>query len=78
MLGSTDDNGLLIKQATNTGIDEDGAKLAAATTVETLESSGPADDKFKKVSVVFDRPFAYFIENTRTGSILMAGIVNNL
>ena len=28
--------------------------------------------------LVFDRPFLFFVENTVTGTILMAGLVNNL
>ncbi len=32
----------------------------------------------KEEALAFDRPFLYFIENTKTGTILLAGVVNNL
>lgn len=38
----------------------------------------PDEDNTPKVKVDFNRPFMYIIRNSRTGAILMAGVVTNL
>lgn len=70
----------IVRQKTSAGIDEKGAEAAAITDAEIIvTSSGNSNqEEMKEVVLAFDRPFLYFIENTKTGTILLAGVVNNL
>ena len=70
----------IVRQKTSAGIDEKGAEAAAITDAEIIvTSSGNSNqEEMKEVALAFDRPFLYFIENTKTGTILLAGVVNNL
>ena len=59
-------------------VDEEGTELAAVTGGWT-SAPGDAEDEIEipKVKVDFDRPFMYIVRNSRTGAILMAGVVTN-
>lgn len=63
-----------IVQKSVINIDEEGAKLAALT-FNDLTFSGEDETEPDKISITFDRPFLFFVRNTHTGSILMAGRV---
>lgn len=62
-----------IKQITKIILDEEGTQ-AAAVTGDEIDEFNP----HRGVSMRFDRPFLYFIENTVTGTILLAGRICNL
>lgn len=66
-----------IKQKTVIKVDEDGSSASSATGVLYPSSSGD-DFEPKVVDLTFDRPFVYFICNTKTGSILIAGVISQL
>ena len=53
---------------------EDGTEAAAATAVIAGVTSAPVD----VVKLTVDRPFLFFIEDSRTGAILFAGAVNTI
>lgn len=55
-------------------IDEEGAKLGAAT-FTVLTSDGSQPEEPRKVEMIFDRPFLFFVHNYSTKSIVMAGKV---
>ena len=67
----------ITRQKTSTEIDEKGATLAAATVTDIYWniSTQPAEED---VTLTFDHPFLYLIQNNTTGSILMAGRICNL
>lgn len=70
----------IVHHKTSVSIEEKGAEAAAITDAEIVVTS-PGDarpEEINEVTLTFDRPFLYFIENTSTGSILIAGIINNL
>ena len=68
-------NGALFAiQKTSTKVDESGATVAAVSAVGEYW----AYDGANNASLVLDRPFLYFLRNTVTGSILIAGRINNL
>lgn len=67
-----------IQQKLKMRVDEDGAEMAAVTIVGTYGSPGGSSLPPREVTMTFNRPFIYFVENSVTGSILMAGTVNNL
>ncbi len=70
---------LYVLHKTVTIVNEEGAEAAAVTVTEGILSPGPGDEpELEKVEITFDRPFMYFIENVKTGSILMAGRVANI
>lgn len=62
-----------IAQIAKIQVDEEGTKATAVTgsTIDTIPF-------FRTVTMNFDRPFLYFIENSTTGTILMAGRICNL
>lgn len=68
---------LSVEQFTNTFIDEEGARLAAATVIEE-DIFNEVPEIMGEVAMELNRPFMYLIQNTRIGTVLMAGIVNNL
>lgn len=76
-LGENEDNIFMVKQLTNTSVNEKGAESAAVTIINVIGSYMP-DHKPQPVTMEFNRPFAYLIRNQVTGTVLMAGIVNNL
>ncbi|MBM3122273.1 MAG: serpin family protein [Chloroflexi bacterium] len=55
-------------------VDEKGTEAAAATAVIVEVTSAPID---QPVAVTIDRPFVYLIRDTRTGSILFLGRVQD-
>lgn len=71
---------VLIRQKTSASIDETGAEAAAITDAEIdlFAPDGGKQEELKEVNLTFNRPFLYFIENDRTGTILLAGVVNNI
>lgn len=66
-----------ILQKTCFKLNEKGAEGAAAT-VGIWSSSNGNDSKPEYIDVHFDRPFVYVIHSTKTGTILMSGVVNNI
>lgn len=65
-----------VKQQTYTSIDEEGAKVASLTHTG-FETANP-DFGDEEVTMKFDRPFVYYVQNEVTGTVLMAGVVYNL
>ncbi len=65
-------------QKTAVQLDEEGAELAAVTVIGGDLMPPPPIEEPEVKHLVFDRPFLFFVENTVTGTILMAGLVNNL
>ena len=65
-------------QKTAIQLDEKGAELAAVTVIGGDTMAPPPIDEPEVKHLIFDRPFLFFVENTVTGTILMAGLVNNL
>ena len=61
-------------QRTSASIDEEGAVVAAATAVYGYTSPS----NITRGELVLDRPFLYLLRNTVTGSVLLAGRINNL
>lgn len=57
-------------------IDEDGARLSASTSVSGNPTSPAPAPEVR--TLTFNRPFLFVVENTTTGTILMAGVVNTL
>lgn len=55
------------------GVDEDGIEAASVSMGILLGASGKPD--YKKVNLVFDRPFFYTIEDTESGTIYFMGAV---
>lgn len=68
---------LNIRQKTSTTVDEEGTVAAAATFNGWCSSNGQVIE-YKDIVLNFNRPFMYYIMNTRTRSILMAGRICNL
>lgn len=68
---------LKVSHQTYICVDEEGTELAAVTGGE-MGMPLPDEDNTPKVKVDFNRPFMYIIRNSRTGAILMAGVVTNL
>jgi serpin B len=68
---------MYMKQKSYTGIDEDGTTIAAVTGDFPLYSDID-NQSLKPTKVEINRPFLYFVRNTVTGSILMAGRVCNI
>lgn len=65
-------------QRTSIQLDEKGATMAAVTVIgDDLMAPGPEPTPEIK-HLTFDRPFLFFVENMKTRTILMAGIINNL
>lgn len=65
-----------VKQQTYTSIDEEGAKVAFITHTG-FETANP-DFADEEVTMKFNRPFVYYVQNEVTGTVLMAGVVYNL
>lgn len=63
----------LISHFTVIDVNEKGAE-AAAVTVTDIWGAAPVT---RKAEFIADRPFAYFIIEKNTGSILMAGVVQD-
>lgn len=64
----------MISHFTAIDVNEEGAE-AAAVTMTTIWTSAPPVTR--KAEFIADRPFAYFIIGKTTGSILMAGVVQD-
>ena len=58
-------------------LDEEGVKAAAVTWIGLVSSTGD-EPEFKNKTVTFDRPFMYVIEEHSTGTIIQAGVINNI
>ncbi|MDR2042621.1 MAG: serpin family protein, partial [Tannerella sp.] len=65
-----------VKQKTALEVNEEGAEGAAATVIE-IDVIMPSEPVQPYV-LAFDRPFVYFIKEKSTGSIVFAGIIQNL
>ena len=66
-------------QKTTIKVDEKGTEMAAATDVEiNLTSPGAGMERPKDVRFVLDRPFLFFVTDSPTGAVLMAGRICNL
>ena len=61
-----------IGQKTSVNIDEEGAKMAAVTTDHWVTAD---NESVKKGVVVLDRPFLFYVNNFKTGAVIMAGRV---
>ena len=61
-----------IGQKTSINIDEEGAKMAAVTTDHWVTAD---NESVKKGVVVLDRPFLFYVNNFKTGAVIMAGRV---
>lgn len=61
-----------VKDAASIELDEKGTKVAVVTTWNGMLTS-PGFEGNGIVKIDFDRPFIYFIRNTKTGSIIFAG-----
>lgn len=68
--------GVNIKQQTYTSIDEEGARVASITHTGLVTTNPDFADE--EVTMKFDRPFIYYVQNEITGTVLMAGVVYNL
>lgn len=77
-MGLNETGNIKIRQKTATMIDEEGAKAAAVTGEVLIGAPTPSPTIIKDVTMNFNRPFIYIIRNNHTGSILMAGVINNL
>lgn len=78
-INTGDEKGIRSYQKVKATIDEEGAELAAASEVEVLLTSTLSAESQPEIkTVTFDRPFLYFFINKRSGTILMAGVINNL
>ena len=65
-----------LEQKSTVEFDEEGAKAASVTTTTAASSPGPTLGT--EVTLVFDRPFAFFICENSTNLILFAGKIMNL
>lgn len=76
-IGSSSEGPLLISRVlhrTFITVDEKGTKAGAATAVEVAPGAAPPGEEPK--SVILDRPFLYFIVDTRLGLPVFAGAMN--
>ncbi len=60
---------------TRVEVDEEGTVAAAATSVVDLCSSAKVSREPETRTLVFDRPFAVLLRDSRTGAVLFAGVV---
>jgi serpin B len=68
-----------VRQKTYVDVQEKGTIAAAVTGIGTITSTGSeVDPEYEQVTMNVNRPFIYFVRNTYTGSILMAGRICNL
>ncbi|MDR2119729.1 MAG: serpin family protein [Tannerella sp.] len=67
-----------VKQKTFLTVDEEGSEAAAATVIGMLETALPDNNPDAPREMRFDRPFAYFITEESTGSIIFAGLAQQL
>ncbi|MCM1142576.1 MAG: hypothetical protein NC453_28735 [Muribaculum sp.] len=66
-------------QKTETFIDEKGAELATATDVEIFDTlTGNDTNKTEVKTLIFDKPFLCFFMNKKTGTVLLASVINNI
>lgn len=63
-----------VKQATKVRFDEEGTEAAAVTAVMVNTDPGP----LANMNLVFDRPFAFIIQESSSKTILFTGCVNKL
>ncbi len=64
------------RQFTSTSIDETGAKIAAVTLIDMCTGTNPTTPE--ELTFTFNRPFLYFVINSYTNTVLMAGRVNGI
>lgn len=67
-----------ILNKTIVNIDEEGSSAASASVNITITSGGENNPAANCVDFKLDRPFIYFVCNSKTGSIIIAGKVANL
>lgn len=68
-----------VNQKTSIEINEEGAKSAAISNIIVTEGiANNSPDRPKEVTMKVNRPFLYFFVNENTGTILTAGVINNL
>jgi serpin B len=73
--GPVDDTALgRVLQTARLEVDEQGTRAAAATAATVVLTSAPVDPPFELVA---DRPFAWAIEDTASGTLLFAGVVDD-
>lgn len=66
-----------IKQKTAFKIDEEGIRAAAVTANDTWWANTPREPD-EEVEITVDRPFLFFVRDNTTGSIILAGRINNI
>ncbi len=75
-MGINRDGNADILQKTAFKINEYGAEGAAVTA--GIWSGADIGSKPKYIEMRFDRPFVYVVSSSKTGTVLMAGVINNL
>ncbi len=75
-MGIKQESNVVLKHKAYTSIDEEGAKIASVTHVNGVTANPDFADE--EVTFKLDRPFIYYVHNTETETILMAGIIYNL
>lgn len=64
-----------INQGAAVSVDEDGAEVAAVTSAGLINSAGPVS---RHEALTFDRPFLFFVTESASRSVLLAGKIMNL
>ena len=77
MFSPTAEGGLIMKQNTSFEIDEKGATAAVVSVGEMTNSALPIDPN-KEYTMVFDRPFYFFLRETSTGTCLLSGLIADI
>jgi serpin B len=70
--------GTVIRQSAYIDVNEVGSTISAVTGNGYFTCDGSSTRTYPKANMKVNRPFLYFVHNTETGSILMAGRVCNL
>lgn len=65
----------MVKHSSRLEVSEEGTIASAATLAGMLTSAGPME--YEQVSITFDRPFLYMIQEDSTGVILFMGAVTS-
>ncbi|MDE6443017.1 MAG: hypothetical protein K2K64_01150, partial [Muribaculaceae bacterium] len=68
---------ITMTQTTSFEIDENGATAAAVSDGEMSFTAEPIDPN-KEYTMVFDRPFYFFIREVSTGACLLSGFIADL
>ncbi|MBP5331980.1 MAG: proteinase inhibitor I4 serpin, partial [Lachnospiraceae bacterium] len=65
-------------QKTHIELDENGTKAAAVTIIDFKATTTSVQEPKVRKKVVLDRPFAFAIMDTETGTPVFAGVVNTV